>query len=470
MADTFNGAGEDFGDLEDDGDDYNVGLDGSPMPEGQEKPEDPDGGQDDSENTDVDNGDLFDNPVPKDSDAYDPNAILQTAEADGDYTNDEFEPSRQPGMPARASSVSQHPTEDPVQAQPQVQDEQIDFTNSDQDPYTEQSYQNQQPSQQTQQQVPPQQWLQNDGYSQPPTMQGQQYPQQPAPPQWMQQQYPQYQQYSQQGGYQQMGGFMQDDGQYQQMANPAPAPASEPAPAPAPAPAPVSAAYPAQSGIGEGRQDSPQTQQPQEDQGEEYDTSVTDDGQYDAPQEQGFEEEDEPASNASAEDDAIPSVMTEIPDSEMIAKIISLADNIRNDLGNDERSALRKVLDVKEPDYGENNDQGKEDIMDSANMVFNSLRVRKSILDAFDDLLSAQDDNDSERAFFLIKQNDQDLRHIIEICRKFVSNAQKTDSAHLHISLAEIAAHCIAELSDDDVRLLKAVRKTLELSREIIHG
>lgn len=462
MADRFNGAGEDFGDLEDDGDDYNVSLDGNPMPEGED--EDADGKDNTGGKDNTDDEDMFDEPVSADNDAYDPNALLQTAEAGGDYANDEFEPSMQPGTSPK-DTPDNTPEDDAANAnQQQVQDEQIDFTNTDQDSYAEQPYQDQRPPQQPQQPMPTQQWVPTDGYMQP--MQGQQYPQQPAPPQWMQQQYQQYQQYPQQGGYQQMGP-VQDDGQYQQeqVQPPAQPQASEPEPAPAAAP------YQQQDESAvESMQENPvQVQQPQEAVEEEPVSDQVDSMQYDdaEPQEETIEDE-QPAEEPT--DDDVPSVTTEIPDSEMIAKIISLADNIRNDLDNDERSALRKILDIKEPDYGENNDQGKEDIIDSAKMVFNSLRVRKSILDAFDDLLSAQDDNDSDRAFFLIRQGDQDLRHIIEICRKFVNNDQKPDSSHLHVSLAEIAAHCISELSDDDVRLLQSARKTLELSREVIHG
>lgn len=466
MANRFNGAGDDFGDLEDDGDDYNVSLDGSPMPDGSA-----DADKDDADTGDAANDDdMFDDPVSEDSDAYDPNAILQTAEADGDYTNDEFEPSRQPGTPPREEPSDdqdegrvqeQAPEPEPGQSDNQdasAEDEQIDFTGDDQTAaypdadgqaaYADQRYQDPQAFQQPLQQ-PPMQWTQNEGFGQPAP--GQQYP-----PQWVQQQYPQY---PQQNGYQQMGG-MQDDGGYQQ--NPATAAQQYPQDEPVVESSPAATAMP--------QEDAPMRQ-------EETASADTQDGTaYEEPGGQANESEDvdnEMTAERGADgrdDDAIPSVTTEIPESSMIAKIISLADNIRNDLSNEERGALRKILDVKEPDYGENNDEGKEDIMDSANMVFNSLRMKKSILDAFDDLLSAQSDNDSDRAFFLIRQNDQDLRHIIEICRKFVDNNQKTDSSHLHVSLAEIAAHCISALSDDDVRLLQAARKTLELSREILHG
>lgn len=470
MADRFNGAGDDFGDLEDDGDDYNVSLDGSPMPEGAVRDDDTDNAGNDNASGD----DMFDDPVSEDSDAYDPNAILKTAEEDGDYSNDEFEPSRPPGMPPRDASGGRNqiqepepeaeqepepePDPEPEQNDSQAQDsadEQMDFTNDGQASYADNqaSYPDQQyQERQAFQPQAPAQWQQGEGFVQP-------APEGQYQPQWVQQQYQQYQQYPPQGGYQQMGG-PQDDGNggYQQQP-----------------PAHTAQQYPQDDpGHGDAAPAPQQEDAIGQDAFMQPDDPVQDETSYAEPAEQDAGSAgDEGFSTGiqnNGNDDAIPSVTTEIPDSEMIAKIISLADNIRSDLSNEERGALRKILDVKEPDYGENNDEGKEDIMDSANMVFNALRMKKSILDAFDDLLSAQADNDSERAFFLIRQNDQDLRHIIEICRKFVNYSQKTDSSHLHISLAEIAAHCIAELSDDDVRLLQAARGTLELSREIIHG
>lgn len=442
-ADTFNGAGEDFGGLEDDEDESLGPIEGSPIPDDDYNA---DTGGDTGGDADGDEA-TFDDPVPDDSDAADPNTLLHMVEKDSDFSDDEFESPRQPGQPAHTPERHHADVQtDDYGTEGQTQDDgSISFDDDGQGAAADTTDDTQgndmqdgaatqeqaawpvnggqqpmyppviQPGQQFgqmpqyyQQQEPPVQ--QGDGMAQWPPQTGQQgyYQQQPTS-------YPQ--QYADQQ-VQQQDGYVQDDGD----------------------------GYDA-------RQDQPQT--------EGY-------GEY-AQGDQSDVQGDQYAESDTADDDNLPSVSKSIPDADMIARIISLGDSVRQDMDKDERSALRKVLDVSEPEYGTGGKQD-EDAVDTANIVFSSLRVRKSMLEAFDELLNAQEKDPKGMAFYLIRQEDQDLRNIIGICRKFVDDDDRPDKSYIHVSLAEIAANCISSLDDKDVQLLQSVRKTLEIARGVVHG
>lgn len=442
-ADTFNGAGEDFGGLEDDEDESFGPIEGSPIPDDNYN----DGtGSNAAGDADGDEPG-FDDPVPEDSDAADPNTLLHMVEKDDDFSNDEFDSPRQPGQPARTPERRHADVQtDDYDTDGRVQDDDgVSFDDDGQGDAAD--TQEDAGGAGMRESTPPQEqaaWPTNGGQQPmypPAAQQGQQFGQMP---QYYQQQEPQVQQGDG------MAQWTNQTGQqryYQQQ------PASYP-------------------------------QMYVEQQEQQQDGYAQDDGDgYDARQEQSRTEGygEYPADDQSevqneqytesdtADDDNLPSVSKSIPDADMIARIISLGDSVRQDMDKDERSALRKVLDVSEPDYGTGGKQD-EDAINTANIVFSSLRVRKSMLEAFDELLSAQEKDPKGMAFYLIRQADQDLRNIIGICRKFVEDDDKPDKSYVHVSLAEIAANCISSLDDKDVQLLHAVRKTLEIARGVVHG
>ena len=153
-----------------------------------------------------------------------------------------------------------------------------------------------------------------------------------------------------------------------------------------------------------------------------------------------------------------PSFSTSIPSPDMIARIVVIADMLRQELNNDDKNAMVKILDMGPIKHDE-----------TSEMVYSVLNARKSTMQAVSDMLNSHEMDASARAFHLIRLDDQELTTIIKLGEKFgISNKNSISSDH--VSMAETAASIISRMDDSMITIIGNAYNVYVRSQEVIHG
>lgn len=149
-----------------------------------------------------------------------------------------------------------------------------------------------------------------------------------------------------------------------------------------------------------------------------------------------------------------------IPKPDMIAKIVVIADALRDSLNDDEKSAVKTVLDIIAIQHDE-----------ISEMVYAILNARRATMQAVNDFLKTQSMEASSRAFSLIRLEDSELKTIISLGKKFGYSDDDNDiTATDHISIAQRAERAVSGTPEPSVSLLQSVYDIYDKSQGILHG
>lgn len=148
-----------------------------------------------------------------------------------------------------------------------------------------------------------------------------------------------------------------------------------------------------------------------------------------------------------------------IPKPDMIARIIVVADTLRNDLSNDEKEAVNSVLDITAIRHDE-----------ISEMVYSILNARKSTMTALHDFLDAHEMDPSSRAFYLIRLEDSELKKMVELGIKFGYEQSNRQESSDHILIAQSAESAISGTPEPSISLMQSVNAVYMKSQEILHG
>lgn len=149
-----------------------------------------------------------------------------------------------------------------------------------------------------------------------------------------------------------------------------------------------------------------------------------------------------------------------VPKPDMIARIISVADAIRNDLSPEERDAVKTVM-------GTQSISGDE----IADIAYSVLTARKSTMTALGELLSAKSKDIASRVFYLLRLNDEDLQTIYNIGIAFGAKQDPADgTANDHYAISEQANQAVSTLDEGSVNLLQAVYEIYNKSKALMNG
>lgn len=149
-----------------------------------------------------------------------------------------------------------------------------------------------------------------------------------------------------------------------------------------------------------------------------------------------------------------------IPKPDMIAKIVVIADTLRDSLNDDEKSAVKTVLDIIAIKHDE-----------ISEMVYAILNARRATMQAVDDFLKTQAMEPSSRAFSLIRLEDSELKTIISLGKKFGYSDDDNDiTATDHISIAQRAERAVSGTPEPSVSLLQSVYDIYDKSQDVLHG
>ena len=148
-----------------------------------------------------------------------------------------------------------------------------------------------------------------------------------------------------------------------------------------------------------------------------------------------------------------------VPKPEMIYRIISVTDMIRDNLSGDEKEAVKLVLNMGAIKYDE-----------LSEMVYAVLNARKSVMTALQELLQARGMEAATRVFYLIRLDDSDLGIIADIGAKFGSDVIVDKTQKEHYAITELADKAVSSMPDSSVNLLSAVLNVYNASKEIMNG
>lgn len=148
-----------------------------------------------------------------------------------------------------------------------------------------------------------------------------------------------------------------------------------------------------------------------------------------------------------------------VPKPEMIHRIISVTDMIRDNLSGDEKEAVKLVLNMGAIKYDE-----------LSEMVYAVLNARKSVMTALQELLQARGMEAATRVFYLIRLDDSDLGIIADIGAKFGSDIIVDKTKKEHYAVTELADKAVSSMPDSSVNLLSAVLNVYNASKEIMNG
>lgn len=164
-------------------------------------------------------------------------------------------------------------------------------------------------------------------------------------------------------------------------------------------------------------------------------------------------------SSASTWQSSTPMAPGSVPKPEMIHRIISVADMIRDNLSGDEKEAVKLVLNMGAIKYDE-----------LSEMVYAVLNARKSVMMALQELLQARGMEAATRVFYLIRLDDSDLGIITDIGSKFGSDVIADKTKKEHYAVTELADKAVSSMPDSSVNLLSAVLNVYNASKEIMNG
>ena len=164
-------------------------------------------------------------------------------------------------------------------------------------------------------------------------------------------------------------------------------------------------------------------------------------------------------SSASTWQSSTPMAPGSVPKPEMIYRIISVTDMIRDNLSGDEKEAVKLVLNMGAIKYDE-----------LSEMVYAVLNARKSVMTALQELLQARGMEAATRVFYLIRLDDSDLGIIADIGAKFGSDVIVDKTKKEHYAVTELADKAVSSMPDSSVNLLSAVLNVYNASKEIMNG
>ena len=164
-------------------------------------------------------------------------------------------------------------------------------------------------------------------------------------------------------------------------------------------------------------------------------------------------------SSASTWQSSTPMAPGSVPKPEMIYRIISVTDMIRDNLSGDEKEAVKLVLNMGAIKYDE-----------LSEMVYAVLNARKSVMTALQELLQARGMEAATRVFYLIRLDDSDLGIIADIGAKFGSDVIVDKTQKEHYAITELADKAVSSMPDSSVNLLSAVLNVYNASKEIMNG
>ena len=164
-------------------------------------------------------------------------------------------------------------------------------------------------------------------------------------------------------------------------------------------------------------------------------------------------------SSASTWQSSTPMAPGSVPKPEMIYRIISVTDMIRDNLSGDEKEAVKLVLNMGAIKYDE-----------LSEMVYAVLNARKSVMTALQELLQAREMEAATRVFYLIRLDDSDLGIIADIGAKFGSDVIVDKTKKEHYAITELADKAVSSMPDSSVNLLSAVLNVYNASKEIMNG
>lgn len=164
-------------------------------------------------------------------------------------------------------------------------------------------------------------------------------------------------------------------------------------------------------------------------------------------------------SSASTWQSSTPMAPGSVPKPEMIHRIISVTDMIRDNLSGDEKEAVKLVLNMGAIKYDE-----------LSEMVYAVLNARKSVMMALQELLQARGMEAATRVFYLIRLDDSDLGIITDIGSKFGSDVIADKTKKEHYAVTELADKAVSSMPDSSVNLLSAVLNVYNASKEIMNG
>lgn len=164
-------------------------------------------------------------------------------------------------------------------------------------------------------------------------------------------------------------------------------------------------------------------------------------------------------SSTSTWQSSTPMAPGSVPKPEMIYRIISVTDMIRDNLSGDEKEAVKLVLNMGAIKYDE-----------LSEMVYAVLNARKSIMTALQELLQAREMEAATRVFYLIRLDDSDLGIIADIGAKFGSDIIVDKTKKEHYAVTELADKAVSSMPDSSVNLLSAVLNVYNASKEIMNG
>ena len=164
-------------------------------------------------------------------------------------------------------------------------------------------------------------------------------------------------------------------------------------------------------------------------------------------------------SSTSTWQSSTPMAPGSVPKPEMIYRIISVTDMIRDNLSGDEKEAVKLVLNMGAIKYDE-----------LSEMVYAVLNARKSVMTALQELLQARGMEAATRVFYLIRLDDSDLGIIADIGAKFGSDIIVDKTKKEHYAITELADKAVSSMPDSSVNLLSAVLNVYNASKEIMNG
>lgn len=162
---------------------------------------------------------------------------------------------------------------------------------------------------------------------------------------------------------------------------------------------------------------------------------------------------------AAPQESAVSAWHGEIPNPNMIQRIIAVSDSIRNDLSSDEKNAVRAVMNAKQISGDE-----------LADLTYAVLTARKSTMTALEELLTARNKDIASRVFYLLRLNDDDLQTIYNIGIAFDAQQDTMSGNSLdHYAISEQANQAVSTLSDNSIDLLQAVYNIYNKSKALMN-
>lgn len=162
---------------------------------------------------------------------------------------------------------------------------------------------------------------------------------------------------------------------------------------------------------------------------------------------------------AAPQESAVSAWHGEIPNPNMIQRIIAVSDSIRNDLSSDEKNAVRAVMNAKQISGDE-----------LADLTYAVLTARKSTMTALEELLTARNKDIASRVFYLLRLNDDDLQTIYNIGIAFDAQQDTMSGNSLdHYAISEQANQAVSTLSDNSINLLQAVYNIYNKSKALMN-